>query len=134
MLIDVFIALLVALVLTWLFATALGSTGPWSGAWVFFAVLLLFMWAIGLWVRPIGPAVWGVYWLPYIVFGAIVALLIAGTAPVRGTGQPPDRVREPVRPHVDDATAEEATVVAVSVFVWVALIILALAIAIGYVW
>jgi len=56
--IDFFIAFLVALLLTWVFATALGTTGPWSAAWVFFVILLLFMWAIGLWVRPVGPAVW----------------------------------------------------------------------------
>ena len=92
------------------------------------------MWAIGLWVRPVGPAVWGVSWLPYLFFGIILALLKAATAPTRGHDRPPDRVHTSDRRGVDEVSAEGGTAVAGGVVVWAALIVLAVAIAVGYLW
>jgi len=132
MVIDLLIALLIALLLTWFFSVVLGSTGPWSGFWVFFLVVLMFSWAMALWVRPMGPALWGVYWLPYLVFGGLIALLIAAAAPA---GERPRR-SGPRGRGTDAATSEQieaaSTVVAVGTFVWIALALLLAIIAIGY--
>ena len=131
MLVDFLVAFVFALVLTWIFGAAVGTTGPWSGFWVFFLTVLLFSWAIGLWVRPLGPALWGVYWLPYVVFGLFLALLIAAAAPV---DRRPRAERRPPAPGraVPESVGATGTVVAVSVFVWIALAVMAVAILIGY--
>lgn len=133
MLVDFIVAFVFALVLTWIFGAAVGTTGPWSGFWVFFVMVLLFTWAIGLWVRPLGPALWGVYWLPYVIFGLFVALLIAAAAPGDVRTRAPGRPPAPGSTMPEDAAAA-GTVIAVSVFVWIALAVLALAILVGYVW
>jgi hypothetical protein len=134
MIVDFLVALLIALVLTWFFAVAVGTTGPWPGFWVFFLVVLMFSWAIGLWVRPIGPALWGFYWLPYLVFGALIALLIAAATPIDGRSRrsgPPSRPPRGVPPE-EEAVA--GAVVAVGTLLWIALAVMAFAIAIGYLW
>ena len=134
MLVDFLLAFLIALVLTWFFSVAVGTTGPWPGFWVFFLVVLLFSWTVGLWVRPMGPALWGVYWLPYLVFGVVIALVIAAATPNDGRprrGEPPVRVPRSGTP--EEAAAAE-TAVAVGTFVWIALVVMAIAIAIGYLW
>lgn len=139
MILDLLIALLIALVLTWFFSVAVGTTGPWPSFWVFFVVVLLFSWALGLWVRPVGPALLGVYWLPYLVFGVFVALLIAAATPP-DHGARRDRATGPERPDraahgaASEDVAAAGTAVAVGVFVWIALILLLVAIAIGYLW
>jgi hypothetical protein len=91
---EFLIALAVALMLTAAFA-AFDATGPWAGFWVFFVLVLLVAWAAGVWVRPFGPAVWGIAWAPYLVFGLIAALIVAAAAPARrrsrAAGPPPLR-------------------------------------------
>ncbi|HEU4522490.1 MAG TPA: hypothetical protein VFT12_10830, partial [Thermoanaerobaculia bacterium] len=46
-----------------------------------FSVLLIAIWAGGLWMRPFGPMAFGVPWLPFLVIGLSVVLLIATAAP-----------------------------------------------------
>lgn len=134
MIVDFLVALLIALVLTWFFAVAVGTTGPWPGFWVFFLVVLSFSWTIGLWVRPMGPALWGFYWLPYLLFGALIALLMAAATPTdmgsRRSGQP----SVPPRGVPPEEEAAAGAVVAVGTFLWIALAVMAAAIAIGYLW
>ncbi len=134
MIVDFLLAFLIALVLTWFFTVAVGTTGPWSGFWVFFLLVLLFSWTMGLWVRPMGPALWGVYWMPYLVFGVLLALVIAAATPL--DGRPPRAQRPPQVPGSTTPEEEAAagTVVAVGVYLWIALVVMAVAIGIGYLW
>jgi len=134
MILDLLMALLIALVLTWFFSVAVGTTGPWPSFWVFFVVVLLFSWALSLWVRPIGPAFLGVYWLPYLVFGVFIALLIAAATPPDDRARRSDRADRAARGAAPEDVAAAGTALAVGVFVWIALILLLLAIAIGYLW
>jgi len=85
-LLDFLVALGVALLLTVIIAALFGTTGPWPYAWLAFLLILLVAWAAGTWARPVGPPLWGVYWMPFLVFGLIVALVIAAATP-------PDRAR-----------------------------------------
>lgn len=74
---EVLFALGIGLVFTAIFAGLLGRSGPWASIPVFFAIIFLAAWAGGVWIAPIGPALFGVYWLPFVVFGLIFALLLA---------------------------------------------------------
>lgn len=129
MIVDFLIAFLIALVITWFFSVAVGTTGPWSGFWVFFLLILLFSWTMGLWVRPMGPALWGVYWLPYVVFGVVLALVIAAATPLDDRPRRGSRVP---RSETPEEAAVAGTVVAVSMFLWIALVVMAVAIVAAY--
>jgi hypothetical protein len=89
-----------------------------------FVVVLLAAWAGTLWMAPIRPPVWGAYWLPAVLVGLVVALLLLAAAePVR---------RPPRSAEVAQAEEEGAAGVAFGIFSWVLVIALVVAIAVGY--
>ena len=45
-----------------------------------FVVIGLFAWGAAAWIGPGGPMLWGVSWLPMIVVGVLVALVILALA------------------------------------------------------
>ncbi|TVS19907.1 MAG: hypothetical protein EA424_06640, partial [Planctomycetaceae bacterium] len=49
------------------------------GVLFLFFILFLGTWAGGLWITPFGSPWLGVYWLPFVVAGIFVALLVAAT-------------------------------------------------------
>jgi hypothetical protein len=81
-----------------------------------------FIWAGGVWVTPVGPPIFGVYWLPFLLIGLFVVLLIAA-------GSTPER-----RPPAETVAREEEAALGLSAFFWVLLLVLAIAIAAGYSW
>jgi hypothetical protein len=114
--------MVIACLLTALFAGALGRPGPWEGWWWFFLVVLLGGWVAAQWARPIGPSVWGVTWLPIFWMALLIALLLAAATPPRPRAADP-----PV-------SAEEATAAAaVGVFLWILLLGLLIAVVVGYI-
>jgi len=80
---DFVFALIVALFLTYFFVVLLGLRGPWLGYFGFLAVLFLAIWAAVLWIRRAGPFAYGLYWVPAVVTGLVVALLLAAAGPPR---------------------------------------------------
>jgi thiol:disulfide interchange protein len=76
-------AVLVSVLLTAIFLLGLGRKETWRDFLVFFVLVFLATWAGGLWVTPVGPSVWGVYWVPFLFAGLMFALLLAATAPPR---------------------------------------------------
>lgn len=82
--------LLVALIVAALFAAGLVSIVRWrreevhaSAVALFFLIVFLATWAVGVWITPRGPTMFGVPWLAFIVIGLVVSLLAAAAAPVR---------------------------------------------------
>ena len=53
----------------------------WSGLIFLFLILLLPIWAGGVWVGPMGPALFGVYALPFLFVGLGVTLLLVAVTP-----------------------------------------------------
>jgi hypothetical protein len=90
---NILFALGIGLAFTAIFAGIFRRSGPWASNLVFFAIIFLAAWAGGVWIAPIGPALFGVYWIPYLFFGLIAALLLAAVAPSR-----PSRKREVPNP------------------------------------
>jgi peptidoglycan/LPS O-acetylase OafA/YrhL len=84
---EFFFAILIALLLTAVFAAGFRRQG-WGTALVFFfLILFLATWAGGMWVVPFGPIAWGVPWVAYLFVGIVIALLI--TALIPPVGDPP---------------------------------------------
>lgn len=84
---EMALALAIALFLSLAYAAALRETSlrtsPVLGRLyllAFFATVFLATWAAGAWIRPLGPPVWGVYWMSFLFVGLLVALILAAAA------------------------------------------------------
>jgi len=131
-LLDFLVALGVALLLTVIIAALFGSTGPWPYAWLAFLLILLVAWAAGTWARPVGPPLWGVYWMPFLVFGLIVALVIAAATPPDRARRRSGEVPASAGAAAPEEEASEETAVAVGMGVWIVFIVLLVALVLGY--
>ncbi|GMU21732.1 MAG: hypothetical protein AMXMBFR13_18220 [Phycisphaerae bacterium] len=141
-LVDFLFAFLVALILSSLIMglTGWGGLGrteaaglSWVAALFIFFILLAASWAGGIWLTPFGPILWGVYWLPFLLVGLIVALLIGSmAAPARR----PRFAGGAVVPEAVDVEhrEENRTERVISGVFWVLLVILAAAILARYLW
>jgi hypothetical protein len=84
-----------------------------------FIIVFLVTWSSHLWIRPFGPNVLGVSWVPMLVVALFFWILIL-------TLQPP-------LPKSDGVfSTEEVTITAASGFFWMLLILLILFIVLGY--
>ncbi|HEX4337267.1 MAG TPA: hypothetical protein VH062_15230 [Polyangiaceae bacterium] len=52
------------------------------GVFAMLLVLFLATWAGGIWLVPVGPKLWGVAWVGFVVAGLFVALLIGALSSV----------------------------------------------------
>lgn len=58
----------------------------WTALAFLFLALFLPIWAGGMWLGPMGPAIFGMYALPFLLIGLCVALLLAAVSPPRRQG------------------------------------------------
>jgi hypothetical protein len=129
--VDLFFVVVVALLFSIILAVPLRwrhprrSEGGWLAAVFLFMLFLFGVWAIGAWASPVGPPLWGRAWLPFVVAGVVIALIVAAVSPANPR---PDLATEP-----RDA-ASSAVVTVFGILFWLTVIVmLGLAIA-GYVW
>lgn len=122
---DILLAFAFALLFAGLFSLVFKRTGPWASFVVLFIVIFLAAWAGGVWIRPVGPALFGIYWLPFLIVGLILALLMAAAA---GSSRPPRTRMEAIRQAEEKAEAERAF----DAFFWVFIIIMVAIIVLGY--
>jgi hypothetical protein len=107
-------ALFVALILSAVFAIGFRKTGPWENIFILFMLIFLISWAGGVWLTPMGPPLWGAYWLPFLLVGVIVALLLAAV--------PLGRKRESTVELVDvkkEEKEEKAALMIMGTFFWI---------------
>lgn len=128
---ELLFAFIVALILSTLLMLIWGCESTRTGFLCVFLIIFLGSWAGGVWVRPFGPLLWGIHWLPFLSSGLIVALLFAVSAP-----QKPPRNRRETLKMLDRIRREEglkkATYITLSIFFWVLLFVLIAAIIIRY--
>ncbi|MGE0707526.1 MAG: hypothetical protein AB7N76_10725 [Planctomycetota bacterium] len=91
MLLEVLIAIGAAFCLAYLLAVPLGwrrpgyETAGWPAAfWFLFALLMMASWVGGLWLSPVGPRMYGIYWFPFMAVALLVALVVASVSPPPG--------------------------------------------------
>ena len=121
---DIVTALIIGLVVALLFGAIMRGGGPGWGFLLLFLFIFLATWAGGLWIWPFGPVWFGVYWMPFLLAGVFVAVLIAA-AGERGRPRTPRREAE-------EARAEAAAEAGVSALFWVLVAFLVLAVILGY--
>lgn len=120
----------VATLFTLVFVVGLRRPGPWAAWWTFFLVIFLAAWAGSLWLAPVGPIFFGIYWLPIMLVSLVFAVLLAAVTPITGN-EPNSKVETitEVKQKEEEAKAAESTVDA---FFWVLIVIFAAIIIFGY--
>jgi hypothetical protein len=128
---DLIVAFFIALIISVILGGLLGwerPDRPGIGAALVFLFLILFLatWAGGVWITPFGPAAWGVFWLPFLVVGIIIAFLIVALVPSRRP-----RTRQEAAQQAEEES-ENASMLG-GLF-WFFIILLIIAIIAGYIW
>lgn len=122
--VDMLFAFLVAVFLSAIFAVGFRRRGPWTDFIAFFTIVFLAAWAGGVWATPVGRSVWGVYWLPFLFVGFVIALLLAASPRV---GPPRSRSETVVR-----GGGREKVEIAFGVFFWILIVTLGVSIFVRY--
>ena len=123
--VDMLFALVIALVLTGLFAMLFRGMRMGNGLLLFLLILFLATWTGGLWIGPFGPTLLNVYWLPFLLVGLLITLLmIVFIAP-----EPPARTLDEARMQ---ARSDVQAVVVVDFLFWVLLLGLLVTLIVAY--
>jgi hypothetical protein len=106
--------------------------GDIDGSWLLlvFLLLLLPIWGGGIWLTPIGPAVFGVQIWNFLFIGTVVALIIAALMATQSALPPSDDGQRLPREQVLARQEMHAW----NQFVWILLILMAVSIVFGYWW
>lgn len=126
-------ALFVGLGIAWLFGVALGTRGPWNSFIWFFLVIFLFSWGGGVWLTPFGPTGWGVSWLPFLLVGFFVTLLLLAATPRSARGRRALKTGDSASTNLRERAAE-GNESAIDLFFWILIVFLVAAIFCHYAW
>lgn len=101
-----------------------GAKGYWSTLLFLFALLFVASWAGGLWISNFGPVGWGIRWLPFVVAGVVISILLLVLIPQR-------------RPRTTEEAERQATLQTgmpgvVNVILWILIVALAISIVAYY--
>ena len=113
--IDLVVALVVGMIIVLIVSRAFGTKGPWGSLLWFFLVVSLFAWAGGVWLVPFGPMFWGIGWLPIIIMGFLVSLILTAASP---------RTPRWRKASKEEVTSEAGTRAVVDIIFWVVIICL----------
>lgn len=126
-------AFVIALLLMIVFLPVFGwrrpaHQGRWGGALLLFVLLFLFVWFGGVYAAPVGPVLFDVYWLPFVLVGVLYLLLVLAIIP------PHEAVRRDSFERTPETEAErgEAAVGAFGAFFWILAILLIVALVANY--
>jgi hypothetical protein len=126
--IDLLFVLAVALLIASLFGMGGREYAAGLDLLAFFPLVFFGTWALGAWFRPIGPPVMGGYWVPYLIAGVVIALLLMAGVVAAAAGR-----RERTLTHARDELKAGAAAAAVfGVFFWVFLLASLVAIVAAY--
>ena len=129
--VEFFVALLIALLVSVPFGFALRRRIPRTGFFWFFLILFLATWAGGMWIGPFGPSFRGIFWLPFVLVAVLVGFFLAAVAP-----RPPPSSRietlEMLEEIEQKRKLEKLTYMSFGVFFWVALFALIAVIIVHY--
>ena len=90
----------------------------------FFVLFFPLIWASGVWVGPIGPAIGGVFWLSFVLPAVFLIMLLFALdpGPRRPITTSKERVELPGGNTEKEVAAEENAAVAFGIFFWELLI------------
>jgi hypothetical protein len=125
-LLGLMFALAIGVSIAWTWSVAFDTHGPWNSFFWFFLVIFLFSWGGGSWITPFGPLGWGVAWMPFLVMGVFMALLLTAVTPrsKRSRTRSGDGLAVPAKPKRRPSPATPELDAAVDVFFWLFIVVL----------
>jgi len=126
-LLDLSFALVIGFLLVLLVSALFRDRTPWGSFWIFLLVVFLVTWAGGIWIGPFGPTFFEVAWLPFLIVGIFITVLLASTVPPRTSRPQKGTIEEAKR-----AEAPESVLAGLTLFFWIALILTLIAIILAY--
>ena len=131
---EFFTALVIALVWSALYVLIIQRAWPrkrGSFVWLFL-IIFLGTWLLGSLLKPFGPEVAGMRWMPFFLVGLVIFLILAAVIPRR----PPEGRRETLEllEQVErERELEAATFMTLNVFFWILICVLVVTLIIRYV-
>jgi hypothetical protein len=98
---------------------------PLGSFWLLLLFVFLLTWAGGTWLVPFGPTLFEVTWLPFLVAGIFITIILAATVP---NAPPQPTTVEEVR----EEQAAESALGGLTIFFWVTLLFSIAAIILAY--
>jgi hypothetical protein len=128
--IDLLLVLAIVLLLAPVFGARDGRYTAGLDLAMFFVLLFLATWALGGWFRPLGPPLWGTYWVSYLIAAVLIALLLtAALATPSHREAPRTEARQGGEPPPAPTTA-----IAVGIAFWLFAVVALGAIIASYIW
>jgi hypothetical protein len=128
-------ALFIGLGIAWLISFALNTRGPWNNFFWFFFVIFLFSWGGGVWLTPFGPTDWGVAWMPFLIMGFFITLLLSAATPRSARGRRRSKGKAADIAYAKEQAIElKETETAIDVFFWILIVALGTIIFSHYFW
>jgi len=113
----------------------LNKEGRRSGFFFFFLLVFLLTYAGSLWIRPFGPSLYGVFWLPILFVSILAGLFIYRSAPRNSRKQ---HSREETLQMLEDnekrKQLEQVTYVTLDILFWLIISLLVLSILYRLIW
>lgn len=125
--IDFLFVLVFAILFTGIFARGVSKYQTRNDLFIFFILILLITWSGGRWITPIGPLLWGVPWLSFMIVGLFFALLLTAINHGRYRSyNNRDKTNEKFH-------AKTQTIYALNIFFWILAFGLCLSIILAYI-
>ncbi len=125
---DFLFALGISLLLVLLFSALFRDRTPWGSFWLFLLIVVLLTWAGGIWVDPFGPTLFEVAWLPFLIIGVFVIILLAATIPARPPATRPEAIER-----AREAEAAGSVLAGLTIFFWILIVFSLVAILLAYI-
>lgn len=122
---DLLVAMVLGVIFAALLATAMQLRFPSMALAFLTSLLVAGVWAGGVWIGPVGPAIFAVYPFPFLFTGIVLALLFAAILSERrpaGPGGTPGGA----------GYGENPLAGSIAVFLWILLALLAFLILVRY--
>lgn len=129
---ELIFAFLIAALLTAVFMAFSRKLHRRNGLIWFFLIVFTATWAGGVWLQPVGPAFAGVYWLPFLSAGLIMAVF-AGVLQLRRPPQGRQETLDKLEQVARAKEMQEATYITLRALFWVVFILFLAGIIIRYI-
>lgn len=120
-------SLVIALSVSLILSTFLRKQAPRAGFFFFFLMLFLITLAGGLWIKPFGPTIYGVFWVPLLIIGLFAGLFLYHSTPDRLPRNRQERMQRR-QDQRETRQLEQLTYVTLDVFFWIIIFLLIISI------
>ncbi len=129
--IELFASVIFAVVISSMSVYLLRRSGYRMAFFGLFLLVLLAIWAGGIWIKPVGPDIGGVYILPFIIAGILVVVVMLAFTRQKGPYGRKETIEflEKVK---DQEDIQKITNISLNLFFYFLLVLLIVAIVVNY--